>query len=96
MELALAMDGCELLADTADWDAATWDMTPEAADRLAQTLAWVIGQVGEPIAVQALWEGEKPEREVATTPTELTELARQSRLGTKTRYLVRPVAPDGR
>ena len=77
---------CSLLADDADWNAPTWSMRPEIRTQLARTLeslAHVPGAV-----VEALWVGDRPDREDAVTPAGLAALAEAGILGTRTRYVV--------
>jgi len=80
---------CELLAESADWNAPTHDMTPDAASRLAATLAWITSHYRAPLAVEVVWDGDGIEVEEQVDATALAELARTSRLGTRTRYVVR-------
>jgi hypothetical protein len=79
---------CSLLSNDADWDAATWSMKPELLERLARTLFTLAEHGPDGMMVEALWQGEKPEREEKVTARGLADLARNSRLGTHTRYLL--------
>lgn len=77
---------CSLLGDEADWNADAWAMRPEILEQLAQTLQ-ILADEGPPnLSVEALWVGEAPSETARVTPSELAELARSSRLGTRTRY----------
>ena len=80
--------GCSFLADSADWDAPTWDMIPDTLPRLASILCAIRQHTTAGFSFDALWIGESPAEERRTTFDELLCLAEQSRLGTKTRYLV--------
>ncbi len=64
-------------------------MTPDAASRLAETLAWMTSHYRSPLAVEVLWDGDGIEVEEHVDATALAELARTNRLGTRTRYLMR-------
>jgi hypothetical protein len=77
---------CSLLGDDADWNADAWAMRPEILEQLTQTLQ-ILADEGPPnLSVEALWVGEAPSETSRVTPSELAELARSSRLGTRTRY----------
>lgn len=77
---------CSLLAEDADWGADAWAMRPEILEPLARTLLAVSEAGPNGMTVEALWQGEKAEREESVAPTELASLARRSALGTHTRY----------
>lgn len=80
--------GCSFLADSADWDAPTWDMLPDTLPRLASALRAIRQHTTAGFSFDALWIGESPAEERRTTFDELIRLVEQSRLGTKTRYLI--------
>jgi len=81
---------CSVLSDDADWNADAWAMRPEILERLARTLQ-ILGDEGPPtLSLEALWVGEAPIETARVTPSELAELARSSRLGTRTRYELTP------
>jgi hypothetical protein len=72
---------CSLLAEA-------WSMRPEILEPLARTLSALAEAGPEGMIVEALWQGETPERERSITAAELAGLARRSQLGTRTRYLL--------
>jgi hypothetical protein len=76
------------LADSADWDAPTWDMIPDTLPRLVDTLRAIRQHTTAGFSFDALWIGESPAEELRTTFDELLHLVERSRLGTKTRYLI--------
>jgi len=80
--------GCSVLADSADWDAPTWDMIPDRLPRLASTLQAIRQHTTAGFSFDPLWIGESPAEKWRTTFDELLRLVEQSRLGTKTRYLI--------
>lgn len=80
--------GCSFLADSADWNAPTWDMIPDTLPRLASVLRTIHQHTTSCFSFDALWIGESPAQERRTTIDELIHLVEQSRLGTKTRYLI--------
>ena len=80
--------GCSFLTDSADWDAPTWDMIPDTLPRLADILRAIRQHTTAGFSFDALWVGESPAEERRTTFGELLHLVEQSRLGTKTRYLI--------
>jgi hypothetical protein len=78
---------CSLLADSASWDAETWEMRPDVVEPLARTLEMLL-QHGPPrISVEALWAGDRPDIEVVVTPGELAAVVQGRGLGTTTRYV---------
>jgi hypothetical protein len=76
------------LADTADWNVPIWDMTPTSVPRLARILRTLRQHTSRGFSFEALWIGESPAEERHVTIEELARLAEESKLGTKTRYLV--------
>jgi hypothetical protein len=79
---------CSLLTDRADWSAEVWDMRPDILEPLARCLATLAEHGPQQLTVQAAWVGEEPLNDVRLRPTDLADLARASRLGTRTRYIV--------
>jgi hypothetical protein len=79
---------CSLLADDADWDAATWAMRPDVREPLAQTLATLLAGLPGGATVEAFWVGERAAGERPVSPAELAAIARAGALGTHTRYVV--------
>lgn len=77
---------CSLLSDDADWNATCWSMRPDALDRLAQTLQILVDEGPRRLTIEALWIGETPRDTRRLTRAEFVQLARSSRLGTRTRY----------
>jgi hypothetical protein len=84
----LALHACELLSDDADWNAATWSMTPEGAQSLFQALARLFGLIGSDLSLEALWDGDTSEGERRLNRAELLDVVRRGALASKTRYLV--------
>ena len=80
--------GCSFLADDAGWDTPTWDMISSTLPRLAGILRAIRRETSTGFSFEALWIGESPVDECRVTIEELVSLAEQSRLGTKTRYVV--------
>lgn len=80
--------GCSFLADSADWDAPTWDMIPDTLPRLVDILRAIRQHTTAGFSFDALWIGESPAEERRTRFDELLRLVEQSNLGTKTRYLI--------
>jgi hypothetical protein len=77
-----------MLTDEADWNAEAWAMRPEVLAPLARTLSTLAERGPEGMTVEAIWVGEKPDREQKVTVRKLAALARASRLGTHTRYVL--------
>ena len=80
--------GCSFLADSADWEAPTWDTIPDTLPRHSATLRAIRQHTTAGIIFDALWIGESPADERRTTFDEVLHLVEQSRLGTKTRYMI--------
>jgi hypothetical protein len=78
--------GCSFLADSADWNAPTWDMMPETLPKLASTLRTIRQHCSEGFTFEALWIGDSATEERRLTIVELADLIEQSRIGTKSRY----------
>jgi hypothetical protein len=76
------------LSDDADWNAETWSMRPDVLDRLARTLEALAAYGPRELIVEALWMTDAATSTVRVTPRELADLARSSKLGTRTRYVV--------
>jgi hypothetical protein len=77
---------CSLLSDDADWHADFWAMRPEILERLATTLQVLIDEGPTHLTFEALWNGESALETVRVTEAELVQLARTSRLGTRSTY----------
>jgi len=80
--------GCSFLAESADWNAPTWDMEPATLPRLEQILRTIHAQTSGEFSFDALWVGETPLEEQRVAFEHLLELVRESRLGTSTHYTV--------
>jgi hypothetical protein len=62
-------------------------MRSDVVEPLARTLEALL-QDGPPgLSVEALWAGDRPEKEVFVTPGELAATVRGKGLGTKARYV---------
>ena len=79
---------CSLLSEDAGWNAETWSMRPDVLDRLALTLETLAVRGPHGLIVETLWGGDEPKNTVSVTPSELAEVARLGKLGTRTRYAV--------
>lgn len=84
----LRAHGCDLLSDDADWDAATWSMTPDAISELAAAFRTIFASVREEVRITAIWSDDDVDSEAVVTRTELLELTRRGSLETRTRYRV--------
>jgi len=79
---------CGLLGDDADWDAETWAMRPEVIEPLARAFEALLQHGTARAAVEALWAGDRPQKEVRITSRELAAVVRSKGLGTKARYVI--------
>lgn len=79
----------DLLAEDADWDAETWAMEPDGLEALARTLEWLCERLTSDFEFFAAWPPECIDTTVTLSIQDLAAIVRGSRIGTKTRYLVR-------
>lgn len=84
----LSLHACDLLADSADWNAVTWDMTTSGAESLAAAFAYVLDQSPDGVTADALWDGDHAETTLNVTEEAFLDLVRSGRLGTKVGYNV--------
>lgn len=85
---------CSLLGDNADWNAETWLMRPEVLEPLANTLEILSTHGPRELTIEALWMSDTIRETVHVTPAQLAALARSSKLGTHTRYVITHDAQD--
>jgi hypothetical protein len=78
----------DLLAESADWNADTWDMEAAELHRLVRTFEILFDQIQEQFAVEVMWAGDVPAEEHDVSREELLDIVRRGRLGTKVRYRV--------
>ena len=78
---------CSLLGESADWEAATWDLVPEILDGLARALETLHAQAGG-FTFRALWIGEKAETEACVPLEEVLRDVRANRIRNKHAYKV--------
>jgi hypothetical protein len=83
------MHACDLLADSADWNAETWDMPAETAHALSATLGALLSAIGTETTVEVLWEGDGVSRTESVPLDDFLDTVSASRLGTSTRYQVK-------
>jgi hypothetical protein len=83
----------DLLAESADWDAETWDMEATELPRLLRTFELLFDQIPEELAVEVLWDGDEATEQRAVSREQLLDIARQGKFGTHTRYLVSTASP---
>ncbi len=80
---------CSLVTDEADWNSPAWDIQPTLLPALANSLAFISERAANGLILEALWAGDKPEKNLEVSPDELLSIVRENRVGTKTRYIVR-------
>jgi hypothetical protein len=80
---------CSMLTDEADWNAPAWDIQSTLLLPLADSLAYISERAANGLILEALWAGDKPEKNLELSPDELLSIVRENRVGTKTRYIVR-------
>jgi hypothetical protein len=84
----LALHACGLLAEDADWDAATWSMTKEGSAGLSAAFGRLFQATSGEVRIAALWEGDQAETERAISQQEMVKIAAEGELSTKTRYVI--------
>lgn len=82
----------DALTDQADWNAPFWEMDPTALQRLDRAVRVLYELSPKGIAVQAIWVSDKVHEIRTVSIKQMSEVLRQSRLGTRTRYHVPKVA----
>jgi len=80
---------CSMLTDEADWNALTWDIQPELLGNLALTLLFISERAPNGYIFEALWAGDKPEKNLEVSLNELLDIVQKNQIGTKARYIVR-------
>ena len=78
----------DLLAESADRNADTWDMSPERLPQFVRTLEILFAQIAEEFAVEVAWTGNMATEERTVSREEMLDAVRQGKLGTRTRYRV--------
>lgn len=76
------------LTDQADWNAQYWDMDTAARLRLDGALRALYQIAPSDILVWAIWSGDRVAEERSVSLEELSEIVRDGRLETRTRYHV--------
>lgn len=76
----------DLLADSADWNAETWDMEPEQLPRLVRTFEILFTQISGGFSIEVMWAGDEPRKEHAVSREEMLDIVRRGKIATRTRY----------
>jgi hypothetical protein len=83
----------DLLPDSADWNAETWDLEAGQTPRLVRTFEILFAQIPEEFAVEVMWVGEQATEERAISREHMLDIVRQGRLGTTVRYRIQAQTP---
>ena len=86
----MSAHACDLLSDDADWNAATWELTPDGRRALSEAVAGIFAALSDEIEIEALWDGEQATVEKNLGRPDLMSLVQGAGLGTRTRYRVGP------
>jgi hypothetical protein len=78
----------DILADSADWHAATWGFEPHGLARFEKTLRRLYELLPEKFTIEASWVGDSVTRDEVVTRQELVRLVAANRLGNRVRYQV--------
>jgi hypothetical protein len=76
----------DLLDNSADPDAETWDMEAEELPRLVRTFEILFAQILEAFAVEVCWD--KAIKTCPVSRSEMLDIVRRGEIGTRVRYLV--------
>ena len=80
---------CSILTDDADWNAHTWDLRLDLLPDLARALSFFSECSSGGYTFEALWVGDKPEKNVDVSTDEMLQIVQRNQIGPKTRYIVR-------
>ena len=83
----------DLLADSADWNAETWDMEADKLPRLVRTFEILFAQIPEEFTVEVMWVGEEATEERMVSREQMIDLIRRGKLGTTVRYRIQAATP---
>jgi len=83
---------CSLLTDAADWEAEYWSLRSDVLPSLAEVLEAISEHGVEEFTIEARWSGDSVGREQQVSTPEMLARIREGRLGTRTRYTVRPAS----
>ena len=82
----------DLLAESADWNAETWDMETAELPRLVHTFEILFEHIPEEFAIEVMWVGDAATEERVVSRLQLLDIAGQGRFGTAVRYHVLPAS----
>jgi hypothetical protein len=83
----------DLLAESADWNAETWDMEATELPRLVRTFEILFDQIPEEFGVEVMWAGDEATEERTVSRQHLLEIAMEGKFGTTVRYRLHAAAP---
>ena len=78
----------DILADAADWHAATWEFEKQGLARFEKTIRHLYELLPEEFTIEASWVGDSVVRDEVVTRQELLNLVAANRLGNRVRYRV--------
>ena len=81
----------DMLTDSADWNADTWDFNQSGLDALASFIELFSKKIGKDFSFEAIWAGDKVEINKELTINELIRIIKSDNIGTKTKYLVKTI-----
>ncbi|MDP9224210.1 MAG: hypothetical protein M3P18_10205 [Actinomycetota bacterium] len=85
----LNVHACDLLADSADWNASTWDFTLDGSRQLSEMVEAVFADAPDDLELTALWGGDRAQVERDVTREQILDLIRASKLETRATYRIR-------
>ena len=85
----LNVHACDMLADSAHWNAATWDFTPDGSTRLAEMVDAVFANAAGDLELTATWGGDPTQVDRDVTREQVLDLIRTSQLETRAAYRIR-------
>ena len=81
----------DLLTDNGDWNADSWDFDQKGLDALVYFMEKFSENIGKEFSFQAIWASDNIEINLELTIGELTQIIRSDNIGTKTKYLIKPI-----
>jgi len=89
--LHISEDGgcaCSMLSENADWNAETWEMNSSVLSKLANTIIEISKKLSTSFNFLALWAGDIPFKEISLSLTDLLQLIKENKIGTKIKYKI--------
>jgi hypothetical protein len=83
----------DLLADSTDPDAGTWDLEPGEMPRLVRTFEILYDQIPEEFGAEVMWVGDEAAEERQVSRQRMLDIVRSGRFGADVRYRIEAALP---